>query len=408
MKLNKFLLVLLAINSLLAQHKTTAKIETVKEDGLHKIILPAEIRSFSKEELGDFRILDSKGMEVPFYILQGSNNTVSNGFSDFTILSKTVISKNKTSIVFENPKKSINEIVLSITNSDVTKPYSISGSFDQKEWFGLVNNAQLKELKNSEDTSVFKTINLPLTAFPYIKIDLDDKKTLPINVLKIGCFDSKAQSIALEEIQPKKTKIMQIPAQKKTRIHISFDRPQVVNQIGFKISNPNLFLRNARIYINKKRLVKHKEKPFKEIISEFELNSNTQNTFTIPQFFEKECFIEIDNRDNPPLTLAAIQFFQNQMAVIADLKTNEKYTIITGNPKLYSPEYDLENFKNRINNNLPEAKIYDIKQEASQKTNALEKSFWQQSWFMWICIGLGGIVIAFFTMSLVKDMKNNP
>jgi hypothetical protein len=150
-----------------------------------------------------------------------------------------------------------------------------------------------------------------------------------------------------------------------------------------------------------------KSAPFPEEIFTFELSSDTNNTFTIPQLFEKECFIEIENQDNPPLTLGKIQFFQNQIAVIADLKANEKYTITTGNSKLNSPEYDLENFKKNTNSNLPEAKIYDIKQLNSKKTSPQNQSFWQQSWFMWLCISLGGIAVLYFTSSLVKDMKNN-
>jgi hypothetical protein len=407
MKLNKFLVILFAVNGLLAQHKTTAKIESVKESGLHKIILPAEIRSFSKEELGDFRILDSKGIEVPYYILQGNGETNSSSFSECKILSKTWIPKSKTTIVFENPKASIDEIVLSITNSDVTKPYSISGSDNQEEWFGLVNNSQLNELENSEDTHILKTIPLPLTSYRYLKIDFNDKKTLPINVLKIGFFTNKTNSPNVEEIFAKNSRILQIPAQKKTRIYITFDNPQIVNQISFNISSPNLFQRNAQIYVNKKSLLKHKVKTIQETISNFELNSDAKNAFAIPQLFEKEFFIEIENRDNQPLALAKIQFFQNQVAVIADLKANEKYTIQTGNPKLPAPEYDLENFKNKMSNNLPEAKIYDIKHAASHKTNAQEKSFWQKSWFMWLCIGLGGIAVLYFTTHLVKDMKNS-
>ena len=156
MKLNKFLVLLFVANSLLAQHKTTAKIETVTESGLHKIILPAEIRSFSQEELGDFRIVDSKGIELPYYIFEENREAKNSSFSDCKILSKTVIPKSKTILIFENPKTSIDEIVLSITNSDVRKSYSISGSDNQKEWFGLVNNSQLYGLENSQDTSVFK------------------------------------------------------------------------------------------------------------------------------------------------------------------------------------------------------------------------------------------------------------
>jgi len=408
MRLNNFLIFLLAANGLLAQHTTTAKIEIPKENGLHKMVLPAEIRSFSKEELGDFRIVDSKEIEVPYYVIpQEYIDKTPHFFSECKIISTNVLPKNKTTLIFENPKTSIDSIVLCITNSDVTKTYSISGSNDQKEWFGLVNNSKLSDLVNTEETVVFKTISFPLTSYRYIKFDFNDKKTLPINILKIGFFASKTTSNILEEIHPKNIKFQQIPAEKKTRIYISFDHPQIVNQIHFKISSPNLFLRNTQIYVNKKKRMNHKAVAFPENFSSFELNSNTKNTFTIPQFFGKECFIEIENQDNPPLTFSEIRFFQKPISVIADLKANQKYTVETGNSKLNSPDYDLENFKNRMGSNLPEAKIYDIKHDIFQKTNALKKSFWQQSWFMWICIGLGGIVIVFFTMSLVKDMKNN-
>ena len=407
MKLNKFLVILFAVNGLLAQHKTTAKIETVKENGLHKIILPTEIRSFSQEELGDFRILDAKVNQMPYYILQGNSEETTSSFSEFKILSKTGIPKSKTILIFENPKTSIDEIVLSITNSDIIKPYSISGSNDQKEWFGLVNNSKLIGLENSQDTSVYKTIPLPLSSYRFLKIELNDKKTLPINVLKIGFFTNKTSCPNVEEIFAKNTRILQIPVEKKTRIYINFNHPQIVNQIGFTITSPNLFQRIAQIYVNKKRAMNQKGAIFPEILTNFELNSNTKNSFAIPQLFEKEFVIEIENRDNQPLTLAKIQFFQNQIAVIADLKANEKYTIQTGNPNLHSPEYDLENFKNSINSNLPEAKIYDIKHISRKENQAKDKSFWQQSWFMWLCIGLGGLAIAFFTTSLVKDMQNN-
>ncbi|OYX84568.1 MAG: hypothetical protein B7Y83_07740 [Flavobacteriales bacterium 32-34-25] len=408
MKPNKFLafLILLA-NGILAQSNTTAKINAVAKNGLHKMNLPAEIRSFSKEDLSDFRILDSKGSEVPYYILQGNMESKSSSFSEFKILSRTAIPKKETTIVFENDKTSLSEITLSINNSDVTKPYSISGSNNQKEWFGLVNKAVLSELKNSEAVRVFKTIALPLSSYRYLKIDLNDSISLPINILKIGFFTHKINAADLVEITKRSIKTMQIQAQKKTLIHVAFNHPQIVNQINFTVSNPNLFQRNARIYVNKKNVIKHKTKSYQETLSNFELNSNQKNSFTVQQLFEKDFFIEIENHDNQPLTFAKIQFFQNPVTIIADLKANENYSIQTGNPKLNRPEYDLENFKNNINTDLPEATIHDIQHLTAKENKIKTQSFWQQAWFMWLCIGLGGIAIVFFTANLVKDMKKH-
>lgn len=408
MKLNKLLAFLtLAANGILAQSNTTAKINTVVKSGLHKMSLPAEIRSFSKEDLSDFRIIDSKGTEVPYYILQENMESKSSSFSEFKILSRTTIPKKETTIIFENDKPSLSEIALSINNSDVRKPYSISGSNDQKEWFGLVNKAVLSELKNSEDVSVFKNIPLPLSSYRYLKIDLNDSISLPINILKIGYFTHKINAADLVEIKTTNIKTMQIQAQKKTLIHVAFKHPQIINQIHFTISNPNLFQRNARIFVNKKKVVKHQTKSYQETLSNFELNSNQKNSFTVQQLFEKDFFIEIENHDNQPLTFDKIQFFQNPITIITDLKANENYSIQTGNPKLNQPEYDLENFKNNINTDLPEATIHDIEHLTVKKNKIKTQSFWQEAWFMWLCIGLGGIAIVFFTANLVKDMKKH-
>ena len=407
MKLNKSLVLIISINSLFAQQNTTAKIEIVKENGLHKIIVPAEIRSFSKENLSDFRIFDNKGIEVPYFVIQDNNPTISSSFSEFKVISKNVIPKKKTSIIIESPTISIDQIVLSITNSDVIKSYSISGSNDQKEWFGLINNSQLYNLESSRETSIFKTIPLPLSSYHYLKIDVDDRKTLPINILKAGIFTHKTRNKDLLEIHPKSSQITQIPSQKKTRIHVVFDNLQIINQVHFEISNPSLFKRTARIFLNKTRKTKHKVETYQETLFNFELNSDIKNTFNIPQLFEKGFFIEIENQDNQPLSFSKIRFFQNQLSIMVDLKTNQDYTVKTGNPKLNTPEYDLGNFKSKIASNLPEAKIYDLKQTISQKTRPQDKSLWQQSWFLWCCIGLGGIAILYFTTSLVKDMKTN-
>jgi hypothetical protein len=255
MKLNKFLFLIIAANSLFSQQNTTAKIKTVSESGMHKIIIPAEIRSFSQEDLSDFRILDAKGVEVSYFVNQIDHPTESNSFSEFKVIARTAIPKKKTSIIFESTKISLDEIRIAIANSDVVKPYSISGSNDQKEWFGLINNSLLNNLENSQGTSVFKTIPLPLSSYRYLKIDFDDTKTLPINVLKIGVFTNTIKTNSVQEILPKSSTIGQLLSQKKTQIRVVFDNPQIINQIHFSVSNPSLFQRNARIYWNKTRVV---------------------------------------------------------------------------------------------------------------------------------------------------------
>ena len=407
MKLNNFLILLFLTNLSFAQHKTTAKIEMVANDGLHKMVLSPAIRSFSKEDLSDFRIFDTKGNEVPYFIIQNEKETFSNTFEEYSILSKTVMPKKSSSIVIRNPSiTNINRISLSIANSAVVKTYSISGSDDQKEWFGVSNSQELEDLKSTDKTSVIKTISFPLCSYRFLKIDFDDKKTLPINILKAGNFNSQVQSNLLQQIIPKSSSITQLSNEKKTQIHLVFEGPQVINQIVFDITKPVLYKRNASIYKNVTRKIKHKTETYPENSTNFELSSDTKNIFNISQIFGKEIFITIENQDNQPLTITAIKCNQIPVSIIADLKANEKYTIKTGNPNLNAPQYDLSYFKNNISTTLPETTIYGIERTISIQNRIQEKSFWQQSWFMWLCIALGGITILYFTASLVKEMKS--
>jgi hypothetical protein len=155
------------------------------------------------------------------------------------------------------------------------------------------------------------------------------------------------------------------------------------------------------------REIKRKTETYKKTISTFELNSDLKKPIKTAQLFEKEFYLEIENQDNQPLAFSEIRFFQNQLFLIADLKAGEAYSIKTGNPKAEAPEYDLENFKSKMSNNLPQTTIYKINRQNSNTIKVKEKSIWKQTWFMWLCIGLGGIAILYFTVKLVKDMKNN-
>lgn len=405
MKLNKFILVLFLSNLSFGQYNTTAKLKKAAENGMHEIVLSPEIRSFSKQDLSDVRIFDSRGNEIPYFI-QNSKDVSSNSFVEYSIISKTVSPKKTTSIIIEIPSNNKNnQLSLFIANSNVEKKYSVSGSDDQKEWFGISDSQILSDLNSTSETSVIKTISYPLSTYHYLKIDFDDRKTLPVNVLRVGNFNTQLQKSALQAIVPKKSFTTEDHSKKETQIHVLFAAPQVINEISFEISKPTYYNRRAILFIKVKQETKRKSSVIEEEIASFELNSNVKNTFTIPEIFEKEIYIKIENHDNQPLSVSAIKYSQKPISIVADLSANESYILKTGNKTLTEPDYDLSSFKNNIAVNLPQISIYDIQQKTSDKNQIENKSFWQQSWFMWLCIIFGGLTIFFFTASLVKDLK---
>ena len=387
------------------QQPTTAKIKSIEANGWHKILLPSQIRSNSKTDLSDFRILDNNRNEIPYFL--SNNEMLALEFVEFPMVQKIVIPKKSTSIIFENPKKAINKIVFSINNSQVNKWYAISGSNNKTDWFGLINTATFNDLASNNSTSSYKTIELPLSDYKFYKIELNDKTSLPINILKIGIFVNKMIKPALTTLTPKNISVTQNKNEKNTLIQIKFNIPEEVNQISFVISDPKLYNRSARIYVNQIRKIKRKIETYKKDISFFTLNSDSQNIFDIPKILEKQFYIEIQNLDNQPLEIDKINFSQIPIFAISELKINQNYTIKTGNSKSLKPEYDLQNFIEKIPNSIPEAQIIEIKQQNPEFKTEKNKQFWQQSWFLWFCIVIVALAISFFTLSLIKDLKNN-
>jgi len=306
--------------------------------------------------------------------------------------------------------KSTTELYLFISNTKISKTYSVSGSNNNKEWYGLVSNEVLSDVNNNYSTSVEKTISLPQNNYKFLKIEFNDKNSLPINLLKLGVFKNEKKAIETSDVSDFKYKIIEDRKHKKTIIKFSSDKNQKVEGISFEIKT-KYFSRNASLYLNKKRKVKKYFESFKEKFSNFYLNSNTSNTFQLSdafqmnRIFEKEFTIEIDNQDNQPLEITKIKVFQNAFSVITDLKANEKYEVIIDST-LSKPNYDLANFTQNISAELPSATITNLKKVDTKVKNASEKSFWQKPVFLWSTILLSLVILAYFVFSMLKEVDN--
>jgi hypothetical protein len=245
MKALSFLLFLGFANGIFAQQIATAKIKNVNQNGLHKMIIPSEIRSFAKENLSDFRILDTAGNEVPYALLNNTNvasEVVHFDYKKLKIISKETIPNTSSTVTIENTIQNLDILVLTITKTKIEKSYSISGSKDLKNWYGLCQNEKLEY----EKTNV--AIPVPVTSYHYIKIVFNDKKSLPINIEEVGFSKITPQKYTTEKIIPKKINIKQIPTEKKTQIEVDFDHPNRITQLSFSISSPTLYNRNAQIF----------------------------------------------------------------------------------------------------------------------------------------------------------------
>lgn len=396
-----FLLILIAFQGFAQNY--TGTLSTINQDGLYLILLNPEVRSATNSNTNFFRILDANKNEVPFVNFKPKNENKLD-FIELPIVSKQILNDSLTSIKVENKsERSLNSLVVVIANTSVVKNYNVSGSNDGENWFGLVQNQQLTNLNSEKEKQVEKTISFPLNNYSFLRIDFSDKKSLPINLMKVGFYQSEINYVNQLELEDFTQKVNLNKEKKKTQINIQFQSPQLISKINFDIRS-DLYYRNARILVNKSRKIKKRTENYQEEITSFVLNSKTNNQFNLNDFFEKEFIIEIDNQDNQPLEINKVSFFQSPEYVLTNLKTTTNYTVVIDST-LSKPNYDLQNFEFENSKDLKVLTIENLKKSTQVKAQSQEQKFWQTKWFLWICIVVGGLVVGYFAFGLLKDMK---
>jgi hypothetical protein len=379
-------------------------LDSIKKEGLHLLLLTTEIRSATNENFNFLRIKDANKNEVPYVLIVDSDRTLST-FKSLKIISKQAIKDSVTSIVIENEANEIQgHFIVQIANTNIYKNYTIYGSNNQKEWFGLVANESLSGLSSANKTTVEKTIYFPLNTYQFLRINFDDKNSLPVNILNIGVFKSKFISQNTIEINNFKQEVVTVKNKKATQLKFTSRSAHKVHVISFKI-NTDFFLRNAKVMVKRTRKVKKRVEMYTEIIAQFQLNSKNENTFALNNLNEKEFWIEIENQDNPSLDIKSVKVFQNPIYLVSNLKQAENYKLIL-DKTVNKPSYDLGNFISEKTITIDEVFVSNFSKIKNDKEPKQKTPFWETSLFMWVCIILGGVIVVYFALSLLKDINN--
>ncbi|UGS24045.1 hypothetical protein [Flavobacterium channae] len=394
---------LFLIQILFGQEAKIGEIKNVQKTGLQLVLLSPQVISEAENNVDFIRINETKSKKEVPYAVYSKPETTKKSFLSFPIASKTK-TDSLTSFVISNEKQiQLNELFVVISNSSVSKSVNISGSNDGKEWFGLVQNHLLSNLEDTKLQHVEKSIVLPLNNYKFLKLDFNDKISLPIECKDFGVYQSKINYVEQLELTDFVQKAIVDNSRKKSVILVSFEKPQLISRLDFDIRS-DMYFRTARILVNRERKIKNKTEKYQDEIFTFVLNSKMNASFAFPEFFEKEFIIEIDNQDNPTLEIEKIQLFQTPKYVLANLNEGENYEIIVSKD-FTKPNYDIVNFIPNSDEMLDVIAIDNFKPIETVSKQEKPKPFWQTQWFLWTAIVIAGIIIGYFALGLLKDVE---
>ncbi|QXP64429.1 hypothetical protein [Polaribacter sp. HaHaR_3_91] len=380
-------------------------LNSVEKDGLHKIMLTPEVRSASKNNFNFIRIKDSANKEVP-YVLKYHSDQLFSTFSPIKIVSKKRIKDSITAVIIENKTtEKLTNLFLQVANTDISKKYNLFGSNDAKTWFGITSNNSLNFNNVANKSFVEKRIDFPTNTYQFLKIAFNDKNSLPINILGIGKYINNYFSETPITLTDFSQKITLLKDRKVTQIKFTSNNSHEINSISFDI-NTAFYQRNAKLIINKERKIKKKIETYQQVVSNFQLSSKIENTFFLNNLNEKEFIIEIENKDNPSLEITNITLLQKPVYIISDLKKKEQYQLII-DTTFSKPSYDLGNFISEKTSIIEEeVSVNNFIKTKATPVIIKEKPFWETAVFMWVCIIFVGVLITYFALDLLKDVKH--
>ena len=224
----------------------------------------------------------------------------------------------------------------------------------------------------------------------------------PLNILKAGYYNSASQPNTLMQVPVLFTQADSLK-EGKTWLHLTCTAPFYLNMLDCTVEGPRFYRREARLY-KVDTLYGKKQRTF---LHDFYLSSNGSNAIFFPEFYGQEFIIEIDNRDDAPLTVKQLKAYQPARYIVAYLSRGEQYILQLGNKKAALPSYDLSYFSDSIPAQLPEVRTIGSCTDISiaSVTEAPTEDWFRSKGWIWTALLLVIGLLGFISYKMIKDME---
>jgi Protein of unknown function (DUF3999) len=319
----------------------------------HTLTLPDSVyeRLYTEE---DFRIIGftKKGdtVEVP-YIFKGKNGSNTEGVSSRSIAFKILNQSHNQDgfyYTFESPTaESLNTIQLNFNNKNFDWRIRLEGSFNQNEWFTLLDNYRIVGISNSETDYQFTKLNFKEATYRFWRVrinstsqpELASAELYKFIKTEINYIKTNTQGIDIQQLKEEKETVGFIEL--KQIVPFSFIKINVKDTLDY--------VRRVSIeYRNEEKT----SRPIWHTITTASLSSLSDNIFEFNAIKAKHLKITVRNGDNKPLGLGEIEIQTIPTELIARFTEPANYFFFYGNKKASPPQYDIENFRKNIPKDL--------------------------------------------------------
>ena len=387
------------------EFKLQATLEKVTESGFYKLKLPVQVISAMENFPNDMRIYDAQGNETP-YLLKAYDEHFSIESTRFHYINSFRIKSfnGQTFVRIQNKKhKVFSRFYVMYKNAQTGQNLRLyAGNLsDQLEQLPV---HLLTQTINSGFT-VLQLIDFPPCSFNHYEIRIEASDAKYAQIQQVGYLDRKIPGKNYVRLSKPEIKQQELSEQKLSLIEINFKTPQRVDAVYVYANGTEFYHRNANFLIKDSTVYKKKKSYFFRNLKSFKISSNIEPYIEFDNFRTQKFYLQIENKDNPPISIDSIVFFQKKYYLVARFEKNKQYILRCGNKNLHKPEYDLQYFSDKIPGRLKNVKILELTKLKQNKT-VDSKGFKPGKNIVWIVILFVSAILIFIVVKMMKNTDN--
>ncbi len=316
----------------------------ITHPGVIKIALPPSTLDACRPELVDLRLVDPAGRETP-YLLDYATITPPPSTRAPESFRTTLNDRTTEIVVTTGTAHAIAALRITTPTRTFLKPAKVELSDDGEHWTLLRSGVPLFRQDGAEQLE----IDLDRKSAAYVRLTIDDSQTpaIPFTRATVLLQPTNRESPAAPLPEARISHREEFAGQSLLTIDLGARNVPIVKlTIG---ATDALFARRVSIAVRELRDGTASERTVASgtiyrlqsegMPSTAELDLPT--SFTTPT---RELFVHIENGDSPPLTIDRFSVQQRPTWLLFNASTPGPYTLLTGNPDVVAPRYDLATF----------------------------------------------------------------
>lgn len=406
--LSTFLIVLsyLSTQAQWSSYNYERPIEGITEDW-HSIKIPDGVFSKVNPSLNDIRIygISEKNdtLEVP-YLLKVNQEKWLTEKRSFEIINTSKKNDGYYYTFKLEDIEPITDIELVFKNSNFDWKTKLEGSTDQQEWFTILDDYRILNIKNESTDYRFTRLVFPAASYRYFRLWIKTDSQPELETAYISELTRSEGTLVNHAVKSIKT--TQNKTRKTTEIIFKLDQPVPVSSLKINVESDFDYFRSVNLSYLADSL--KTEKGWKYNYQTFKkgtLNSLEDNEFNFKSIIAQNFKFVINNNDNQPLEITTVEVQGFQHELIARFSEPANYKMVYGNKNASSPNYDISKFKENIPKELTALEIGAEQSIAKPEQAGISALFENEIW-LWGIMGVIILILGGFTFKMLKNSES--